>query len=237
MKQNFEKLYEEVIKNDFIQTEDGFSYIPYENELKLRDKGFILDDESTKELIKYYNIEKDKNEEKAKKQSGIKKCNFCAEEIKQEAIKCKHCREFIDGDVRKSNVVKINKKIDSWKIILIIFVIWIIQGVVVNITGKEQIIKDGDIFAVISIVWLPAIFIASYLFEKYNKRSIGECIVISFVFVIASWLAVSIFSLGTALATIEYAIIIFFILNDVGKVKKKRKEKTPTDKMKDEEKA
>ncbi len=35
----------------------------------------------------------------------MKKCPFCAEEIQDDAIKCKHCMEFL-GEVNRSEFVK-----------------------------------------------------------------------------------------------------------------------------------
>lgn len=46
---------------------------------------------------------------KEKKESN-KKCLFCAEEIKSDAIKCKHCGEFINGKLEVEKKTDVSKK-------------------------------------------------------------------------------------------------------------------------------
>jgi hypothetical protein len=41
----------------------------------------------------------------------MKKCPFCAEEIQDDAIKCKHCNEFLDGRPRENAAAPEGKKV------------------------------------------------------------------------------------------------------------------------------
>lgn len=54
-------------------------------------------------------------------ESNNKKCQFCGEEIKAEAVKCKHCNEWLDRDDKKALSKKYSGKISTIKFVVLYF--------------------------------------------------------------------------------------------------------------------
>ena len=137
-----------------------------------RDKCLLCEKEIPEDLRCKEQIIIDKLSVEKSQENDTKNCPFCFEEIKREAIKCKHCQEKLANTKQNIQEKKTGKIFKSVIIFIISFILWNI--LLWNYMPSTVTNSLSGAYLVGIIFTIPIVISVWYLLIKRAKRVFSE---------------------------------------------------------------